>query len=254
MKIICDTNVWYKIAEGTLSKDKLNELYLVATFNNIKEIAKTPNLIDKYEFVAEVARSIFRFKKEVIYFSPFIHIAKLKDPNFEFDINANMGDILKFTELLAKGHVIKEDKKEEFKTFIESLKKDLEEVTAPWNKEVDRIKANIEDKKAHKKEDTTELNRALISFMVEVATKGMVSLKEGFDWAQLELLETTLSAYFLELEVSGMKIDENDWFDLFLLAYVQPGNLVWTYEKRWIIMIRDRAKLGNYLFDPSSLS
>jgi hypothetical protein len=254
MKIICDTNVWYKIAEGVFSKEKLQELHLVATFNNIKEVAKTPNLIDKYEFVAEVVRSIFRYKKEVIFFSPFVHIAKLKDPRYEFDIHANMGDILKFTELIAKGHEIKQDKKEEFKAFIEGMKKDLEAVTAPWNKEVDRIKGNITDKKTHKKEDPTELNRALISYMVEVATNGKVSLKDGFDWSQLELLEKTLSAYFLELEISGMKIDENDWFDLFLLAYVQPGSLVWTYEKRWLIMIKEKAKLGKYLFDPASLN
>ncbi len=46
-----------------------------------------------------------------------------------------------------------------------------------------------------------------------------------------------------------MKIDENDWFDLFLLAYVQPGNLVWTFEKRWLILIKEKAHLEKYLFD-----
>lgn len=253
MRIICDTNVWYNIAGGKLIKEKVSELNLISSFINIRELAKTPNLIDQYSFIADVIRTIFKFQREVIFYSPFIHIAKLQKPDYEFNIQSNLGHVLKFTELIAKGYEVREDKREEFKLFIEEAKTDLEAVTAPWNLEADRIKEKITDKKAHKKEDPTELNRGLISYMVEVATNGEVSLKESFDWKQIELLEGTLKAFFLELEVSGMKIDPNDWFDLFILAYVQPGDLFWTYEKRWLRMIGEKAKLGNYLFDPSLL-
>jgi hypothetical protein len=51
----------------------------------------------------------------------------------------------------------------------------------------------------------------------------------------------------MRLETSKMKIQANDWFDFAMLAYVQPGDKYFTYEKRWNRLIEE-AGCGDYLF------
>ena len=54
-----------------------------------------------------------------------------------------------------------------------------------------------------------------------------------FEFDNIELFWKSLDYYFKELELSGMKMQPNDWYDFSQLAYVQPGDMFWTEEKRW---------------------
>jgi hypothetical protein len=54
-------------------------------------------------------------------------------------------------------------------------------------------------------------------------------------------------SFSMRLETSKMKIQANDWFDFAMLAYVQPGDKYFTYEKRWNRLIEE-AGCGDYLF------
>ncbi|MFW6351554.1 MAG: hypothetical protein ACOC2E_04145, partial [Bacteroidota bacterium] len=63
--------------------------------------------------------------------------------------------------------------------------------------------------------------------------------------------ESVLKIFFNDMELGAVKLQPNDWYDLFLLTYVQPGNKIWTKEKRWIRYIQ-RAGMGSYLFEHSN--
>ena len=45
-----------------------------------------------------------------------------------------------------------------------------------------------------------------------------------------------------------MKMVPNDWYDLTLLAYVEPGDKYWTKEGKWNQLIRE-AGCAAYLFE-----
>lgn len=66
---------------------------------------------------------------------------------------------------------------------------------------------------------------------------------------KIELLMRTLDHLNKTLVTSKMKFEENDWFDLSILGYVQPGDKYWTKEKKWIRLIKE-AGCEEYLFKP----
>ena len=46
----------------------------------------------------------------------------------------------------------------------------------------------------------------------------------------------------------NMKIDNNDFFDLLNLVYIDKGQFYWTKENRWLTSINE-AKMTEYLFN-----
>ncbi|GAJ07797.1 unnamed protein product, partial [marine sediment metagenome] len=109
------------------------------------------------------------------------------------------------------------------------------------------IRKKITDKKKHKEEDTIHLNRNLISLFVSSQTNDN-GLPNDFEWNKIELFEHTLKQYFMELETTDMKVQPNDWYDLFQLIYVQPGDKIWTRENRWKNLII-KAGMEKYLYE-----
>jgi len=47
------------------------------------------------------------------------------------------------------------------------------------------------------------------------------------------------------LETGAMSVTANDWYDLFLLIYVNPERKIWTREKKWKQLI-DSAGMKKY--------
>lgn len=205
---------------GTINADSVDkDSKLIATYNNINELSRTFNLLDDSEYVRNAIRAIFKYASDVIYEPPLIYLKKLYDPYFSYDIKSNHGSILEFTQLIANGHDIEESKKEDYKTHCQARHDGLQEASDFWNAEAEKIRERIKDKKKHRKENSIPLNRELVSLMVASMTKGN-GILDDFDWSRIELFESTLKVFFNDLELSPMKIQPNDWFDLLQLIYV----------------------------------
>ncbi len=248
MKVICDTNIWYYVGDGTINPDDIKDKNkLIATYNNIDELSRTFNLIDNSDHVRNSIQAIFKYMSDVIYEQPLIYLKKLANPDFKYDIKKNLGQILEFTQLIANGHDLDKSKKEDYRKYCQQRYENLQEAAGFFNKEADKIRKKITDKKKHKEEDTIPLNRNLISFFVSTQTNDN-GLPNDFDWNKIELFEHTLKYYFLELETTDMKVQPNDWYDIFQLIYVQPGNKIWTREKRWKNLII-KAGMEKYLYE-----
>lgn len=188
---------------------------------------------------------MFLFKQYAILEPALIYLAKLKGA-YEYDYN-EISSFLKFTELYAKGHEIKEDEKDNFKKWLQDTEADLEKAANVMNAEASRIRPNIKDPKAHKKKDTAQLTLHFINKLVETATMGATDLK-NFDFTKVELLVRVVDYYFKKLETTDMNMQANDWFDFSILIYVQPGDQFWTRDGRWIQLIKE-AKMEHYLFN-----
>ena len=73
--------------------------------------------------------------------------------------------------------------------------------------------------------------RDLISKIVSYQS---IKLSEDFDWTKIELLTNTLRVYFTKLETGAIKAVKNDWYDIFILAYVQQSDKIWTKDTKLI--------------------
>jgi len=78
-------------------------------------------------------------------------------------------------------------------------------------------------------------------------------LQEDFDWQQIELFEKVFGSFTMDLETNGLKMKQNDVYDLFQLVYVQPNDKFWTYDKR-ILRYINEIKMEKYLFGNNNVA
>lgn len=248
MKVICDTHIWYYMGAGSINVASINsDIELIATYVNIDELSRTPHLIKNVAIVRDAINAIFQNNSHVYFEQPLAYLKQLSDSNFQYDIIENLGDILEFTQEIANGNCIEQSKLEEFKDLIKNKTEKLKSISNLCNEKALEIQRTKKDKKQHRAINSTPLTRELISKMVGLSTNSN-GLPKTFDWTKIELFENILNQFFIELEISKMRIQPNDWFDLFQLIYVQPNNKIWTCETRWIKIIK-LAKMDKYLFE-----
>jgi hypothetical protein len=245
MRIITDTNIWYYLGEDNALFEKVKGEHLCPNHINIIELCRTENLIEKQELVRHSIQKMFFFKNNVIYEHPFANLAKLNG-KYDFDVEKEMGEYLKFTEYFAKGATIDELKKSDFLKWVADKRAKKEEVSQMFNAKAEEINKQIKDKKKHRNEDTTQICGDFVNVCVKAATENKCNI-EGIELGNIELLMVTLDTYFKNLELSPMRIEANDWNDLAILAYVRPGDLYWTEEKRWKNLIK-QAGMEKYLY------
>jgi hypothetical protein len=245
-KVVCDTNIWYKIGNGLVPIPG-EEFVLVGTFLTTLEFSKTKNLIKNIEFVRRGIQAIMKYAKySMNHVPPLIHVKKLLDPKYCFLISPNYKSTLEFLRKIAIGHDIAEDMATSFELEMDEEKNGLHEVAQFLNSFAVEIKKRIKNKVKHKNEDVTIENRKLIADFVSRSI-GQEETLEAFDWSRIELFEAVLNLAFKKAELGAMKFVANDFTDLFMLLYVQPGMQYWTDDGKWLEIINE-AGMGHYLF------
>jgi len=249
-EIICDTHIWYGFRDKAPEGEFLEKYAPIATFLKIDEFAKSYKVIRSIDEVraAILAVGEYSYNGSLIYDPPLIYLKKLSEPDFEYDTYANLRGILNFTQDIANGKELSEDKIEEFRKYCELREKWLQDAVDIFNDEAAVIQARIRDKKKHRAEDSTLLNREFISWYAGQVTK-TDGLSDDFDWTQIELFGKVLKILFNDLELGAIRLKPNDWYDLFLLVYVNPNRKVWTNDNRWTRYIKERLGLERYLYE-----
>jgi hypothetical protein len=247
MKIIADTNIWYHLGQENELYEKVKEEPISPNYVNIYELSKSYNLINHEELSREAIKMLLKFKDNVIYEPPFIYIATLHQ-SCNYDQKTEIGDLLDFTSSMAKGLTINKADMEELKLLFEKLDLALSYFANFMNESVEKFRQKKINKIEYKKKDTYKVTAALINVFVESSTKNQCNLN-GFDLNKIELLMRTLDHLNKTLVTSKMKFEKNDWFDLSILGYVQPGDKYWTKEKKWIRLIKE-AGCEEYLYKP----
>ncbi len=189
IKIICDTNVWYGLGDGTISDSEiLDRSSLVATQVNIREFTFTYNLLNNEDLARNAIKAAFKYHTIERFEPPLIYLKRLSDRRYRYNTKKEQSHFMVFTSLIARGHQIDDKKKLDFKKECENEKGNLESAAVLFNTEAKKIHAKIKDKKKHRSENTLELNRGLIDLFVQNITKDH-GLDEKFDWRKIELFE-----------------------------------------------------------------
>jgi hypothetical protein len=249
MKVVCDTNVWYNLADGKYDLHKVNTLALCATYTNISELSKTKNYIDRIEVVREAIRQIFKRKANIIYHNALEHIVTIQIPSYPINW-AEITPMLKFTEQIAKGYVVTPGMEQIAASFFTEFRQGLIDMTNEQNQQLKQYQADNERALSLEKENFVELNRKRIETFITAYIPDF-EIDANFDWSQVELLHAILGAWIQELIATKKTIKTNDWHDLFILAYVQPGDKYWTAENKWKDLITAND-LNHYLLDETS--
>jgi hypothetical protein len=243
MYIICDTNIWYGIARGEL---KPTTSLLVPTFTAMMELAKTENHRDIPELVASAIVEMVKYKQHSRMAPPFVYLKRLDDRSYNYDLKAMHGQELQVIDAIAKGMRVEASNVEAYLSCFDKIRGGLNDLADFMNAGAAPIKARKINTKAHRKEDPTPLNRDLMNQFVGYTCEGE-SLSESFDWNKVELLMSVMRVWYNDLELSGLKVQPNDIFDLYQMVYVQPGDLFWTLEGKWIRFIK-QAGMEKYLY------
>lgn len=254
MEVICDTNIWYYLGNGTLKPAQLTGTTLVATFYNFEELITTPNIITDFQTVRKAAKAIVNHSSRQVLENAFLHMANTIDPFFEdkrYSYNLgvrNWGEIRNIAALDDSFQLTPELLKEYQKNINKRLGQG-QAVATIENQFVLKVKNHSkklwkESQKKYYKERfkgiVLELNDYLKMF-----SDGQVSIQNG-NLKRFELFLTAFLQLSRNVEIAKWVMQPNDAYDLYNLIYVKPGDKYFTREKRWINLITE-VGLSHYL-------
>lgn len=254
MKIFCDTNIWYGIGNGSINLNDYELPPLFATYVNIDELARTPNILCDLENVRNAIRAAMtNAKRRTINDNPYVYMLKMENPDFN-PVLQHDDAILEITTTFAKGNSIKDEFIETFnEDWIEPRQKELQEIADVYNQLFDNINTAIgASKKEYRKLDAIPFIKDFIKDRIGDWTERLgerKTLSDEFDWKQVDLYLNIWASWYVELSVSQMRFQPNDAYDISNLVYVGPEDKYWTKEKRWQNIINNIAGLGHYLVE-----
>lgn len=254
LNIICDTNIWYDIANNYVTENEMSHLNLHGTFINLFELSTSPNLLNKLPLVQSAVECLHKYHKGIYEINPFEYII-LKQHKDYICIDHRYKSILNSFETLMKVDVSSKIDDKYFldmKIAIEEYKTRIKNATESINEFLPEIRANIKNttrKEEHIKIDSTSIIKRLINQMIKQFSEGKIELKiETYPWEEVELFLLVFDNFFKELEVIGnSRIQPNDWSDIINMVYVRQGDKYSTNEKTWKRIISADKRIAHYL-------
>jgi len=261
--IICDTNIWYDIANGKIKPEEISKLKLIGTAVNIIEIASTPNLVKNIELVRRTIKALQKYHFIIISTNPFDHLISIFDSSFEpkdehvirllndFEVLDNIDT---FDDLSFKDWDIVKDKIAETvarKDYITGVVNDVLSQSQTFIKN-NHLKKSYSSKSY--KDSWKPFFILLISeYYRDKYKEDFIIAENDIHWKRLDFFITAWDEYFKSLDIQyGRKFKNNDWHDLLNLVYVQPEFKYWTSEKRsWAKLLKENKDLKPYIFNNS---
>ncbi len=253
MRVICDTNIWYKIGSGKIKKSDFKNASLVATWNNLFEIGNSENLYKSPIKVKQACSALIEFATAKIFTHPIDYVANIYTPSFDPD--RSEGEYM-YDEMIKVNSMIDDDIQKQvqentkvIKANVDNIRRGIGDAVQIFNDEAQKINDNIRQttgKLAHRKTNALPSAAQFISTLILTKTGLDITLN---NLSPISLFTETMSLFFKDLELGHRKMQVNDWIDLLNLIYVRDGDLYWTFEKKWLLYIK-AAGFENLIFNP----
>lgn len=259
-RIICDTNIWYKLGKGEFTFEVINELDLNCTLLSLYELILTEKLRFDFITVSNACKAILCHSKGLILYSPISHLYNLSNPmSSEFESN----QIMKVIEYIANADSLDSEyqsvleKQLKFKTktiqnyFVNYISNKLyESKTQIFQNQLIQNKFKQLNKTKNIKDAKTSYLKEII--IGEIKSNYPKVKDEFFDihfWQEIDFYIKSRLKYLdlLKFNSTKMNIEENDVVDMLNLVYVNENCLYWTEDKKWLNIFRE-AKLQEYLY------
>lgn len=229
--VICDTSVWYHMAEGKITPDEYRDYKLIGTFMNAYEFSRTPAIVEKRDIWKAATSLFFELSSNFRCLDPVNHMKKVSNLNFD---NLSERHILKILRMVQeRQNQYKYDTLEKIYDYKEQLEVDANEVMGQVIDFRNGIK-NYGPKEygKYKREVVFPVNRQKHL----IITKDLVSMLMGdieIEWGCVQLFQDTYDEWLMQLSrIDNLKMTNNDWIDVLNLVYVKPGEYYWTKDER----------------------
>ena len=246
-RIIADTNVWYLLGADEKLFESVRQS-IVPVYNNLWEMSTTGLLHKDVKIikVRDAIRRIMLCQERMILIEPLRYLVVIGNKKYKYHIRTYTIEMLKVTQMIARGFHIDDSMKERTRIAINEAKVGLSKLQQNINAMAAQCKSNIKNFKKHRECNGNMRIMVILDFMARQAIHGNFSLHK-IPFRDYELLVRAMDCFFKKLETGELKWQRNDLFDLFNLAYVRRGDKYWTNEKRWIKIIKD-AGCEEYLY------
>ena len=261
--IICDTNIWYDIANNRINPKLLFDVQLIGTSVNITEISSSLNLINKFDLVARTVKAMYKYNSRVIISNPMEYLISLFYIDYEPNVITEQRLLEHFNTLMdIDFDEIPQTNINETKIQIEQIIHSGDSIADKINTDLVNIRQEIKQqigKEKYRRKDFTKKWKKYFSKLVLEYSKQHCEKEYELDlnntaWKYLEFFLITWESYFKNnLEIGNWKFDRNDWGDLFNLIYVIQGRKYWTLEQKWNRIFESNEKLKKYKFSTKTI-
>jgi hypothetical protein len=262
-EIICDTNIWYGLGDGSIIKP--NNSRLIATWNNMVEIGFShQNIKEKInvELVQKAAKAILVYADEIIENDPFAYSANKFEPTLDIKTKS----LKHILQEIVKDGLPSENTFQENCEAYKMFMKIKDEFAGNLNSEKPSIRESVYvnniEKNKFKKSDCLQIDEQAYSILLYIERfldkehELNIIIQDNQDFKNtIELIKSKFELYvftkqkFLKKWVldKDMNIDSNDFYDLLNLVYVEKGQYYWTKERRWISAMQE-AGMVKYIW------
>jgi hypothetical protein len=243
--VVCDTNIWYAIAEGQISEKDFEDCHLIGTFITAYEFHKTDAMLNKPEIWKNAIRAFHKYSERFKMEEPDNYLRTLTGQKVNNSIEkAIFGALLTAPDVLDTADVVQ-------------LQADIYSTRAMLKRDEAEFMSHLRNGQ-QKFEQFAELRKSLAhkknhSKFLEESTKPILTFLSGnkdIDWKNVDLWTNTFNQWMILLARDlQIKLKVNDFNDIMNLIYVKPGTMYWTRDLGRTVPLIKGAGFGHYLLE-----
>lgn len=254
MKVICDTNIWYRLGDGRLSPELIGKNELVVTGINLEELCSSDIIYSDPTLFKGALKAIDEYATHWLLEDPIDNILTLINSEHK-PVTTKYKTMQEAVQLGLNTDLVKmiEDKAE-----VEKLKKSIIEFNKPkqlfiaeLNSVLPKLRSEIRDKynkRDFRKKD--HIPEILLMFKDILEERNSNKELKGINWEIFEFMIFGWEVYFKEKSLDQSKCKPNDYEDLTNMGYVRPGMKYWTKDdKEPYRSLRKNPFAKNYFYE-----
>lgn len=262
--VVCDTMIWYDIANGKIDLNSLKNVSLVATGINVLEMCSSENLYKKPQEIKNAIIAMHNNHGLLIEYAPidyllFHHVNKdynsksrpniinsLDDLQYIMQGNLNLGLISTSDKSFLENGIINFNKP--YVEYVNNLNLLLIEMRS----KIINLDGDRYNFKKYLRNNTKKFSEEILLEIFSNELKLQIKQILPFvNWEEFEFFNEMLNLYLLEkLKSRDAKFHLNDIFDLFNMAYVGKNDLYWTIEiNPWLRIMNSNAVTKKFVFN-----
>lgn len=242
--IICDTNIWYHLANRSIAPEEIAGKHLIGTYVSAYEFSCSFVALNDYDL----------FRRAVINFRHFPKKTYQEDPTEYIKRISNLKSIIPQWAKIEQSLCVVEERlhlpdTNEIRQQYANYYAEIEKLHKPFEALINEHRNQIRYKGIHKE----KMNRPESRLAHKEITKQLLTnflSGVSIDWDRIELSLATFDEWLRQLSlISTLKMTPHDWNDVLNLVYVQPGSLYWTRDEAKTKVFIKNVSLGHYLYE-----
>jgi hypothetical protein len=253
--VICDTNVFYDISSGVITKDSIKGLSLCALITAPIEFTKSYKLLAKMHEIRGAVIALKENCERIILEDPFDYALSKLVPDYKTNPQKWMHAVD------GMNLILEIELKNEGENF-QKAKDIIIDYEQPMVDQIDELNQKLAQRPKIKKSvadgisalDLTEYSKKEIATLLEhhhLLNNPGNPIKIDLNskgWEDLDFFVNVWIEFHKDfIRKQGMKMDVNDVTDLYNTVYVGKGDTFFTMENYWIKLIKGNPITAKYL-------